>query len=381
MANDSSPVAPVGIGIIGAGVISSIYLKNLTSRFANVRVIGIADLVAERAQEQGAAFGVEAMTIDALLADPRIELVVNLTIPIAHAGVALQAVTAGKSVYNEKPLTATREQGQQVLDLARERGVLVGGAPDTFLGAGLQTGRDLIDEGAIGQPIAAAAYMFTHGHETWHRDPAFYYQPGAGPMLDMGPYYVTALVSLLGPVRRVASSTGASFPQRTISSEPRYGETIDVNTPTHIVASLDFASGAIASLITSFDLYDTTHSTLTVYGTEGTLRLPDPNTFGGEISLLRGPGPVERGTRPVVDNWEAVPLRHDFATDARGLGVADLARALRAGDAGRASGELAFHVLEIMHATLDSSAQGRHIEIASTAQRPAPLGDAIPDTS
>jgi predicted dehydrogenase len=378
---------PVQVGIIGAGYISEIYLANLTERFEGVRVAAIADLMPERARERATKYGVAAMTVDELLADPGIELVVNLTIPLAHAEVALAAVTAGKSVYNEKPLTATREQGQDLLALAAVNGVVVGGAPDTFLGGGLQTGRKLIDDGAIGQPIAATATMYTRGHERWHPDPAFYYQPGAGPMFDMGPYYLTALVSLLGPVTRVGSSTGVSFPERTISSEPRRGEVIQVNTPTHIAATLDFASGAIGTITTSFDLYDTTHSALVIYGSEGTLRLPDPNTFGGTVSLLQsataraqrdplsvGRQPDEQPVSPTADpEWEDVPLTHGFTDNSRGLGVADLALAIREGTPARASGELAYHVLDVMHATLESSDESRHVMIESTVDRPEPL--------
>jgi len=378
----------VKVGVVGAGVISDIYLTNLTTRFDNVRVVAVADMIVERARERAATYNIGAMTVDELMTDPGIELVVNLTIPMAHAQVALAAVRAGKAVYNEKPLTASREDGRLLLRLARENCVLVGGAPDTFLGGGLQTARKLLDDGAIGRPIAASACMFTHGHESWHPDPAFYYQPGAGPMFDMGPYYLTALVSLLGPVRRVGSTTGVSFPARTITSTPRYGETIQVNTPTHIVASLDFENGAIGSIITSFDLYDTDHSTLVIYGTEGTLRLPDPNTFGGMVSLLQGKtagkgmDPLSQGRKPGErppgaatsrPNWEEIPLTHGFTDNSRGLGVADLARAIRDGGTARASGDLAYHVLEIMHATLESSERGQHITIESTVERPHTL--------
>lgn len=378
---------PVLVGIVGAGYISEIYLANLTTRFENVRVVAIADLVIERARERASAYGIAAMTVDELLADPEIELVVNLTIPLAHAEVARAVVSAGKSVYNEKPLTATREQGQQLLAQAAEKGVLVGAAPDTFLGGGLQTARKLIDDGAIGLPIAATANMYTRGHERWHPDPAFYYQPGAGPMFDMGPYYVTALANLLGPIIRVGSSTGISFPERTITSQPKFGEVIEVNAPTHIAATLDFASSAIATITMSFDLYDTTHSFLMVYGTEGTLRLPDPNTFGGPLSLLRPMAlrhwrdPLSVGRRPGEDPvipladpvWEEAPLTHGFTDNSRGLGVADLARAIREGTPARASGDLAYHVLDVMHATLESSDEGRHILIESTIERPAAL--------
>jgi predicted dehydrogenase len=379
---------PVNVGIIGAGVISDIYLRNLTTRFDNVRVVAIADLMVERAQARADAYGIAAMTVDEMLGDPEIELVVNLTIPLAHAEVALKAVAAGKSVYNEKPLTATRDQGRELLALAREKGVLVGGAPDTFLGGGLQTARQLIDEGAIGRPIAATANMYTHGHESWHPDPAFYYQPGAGPMFDMGPYYLTALVALLGPVSRVGSSTGISFAERTITSKPKHGETITVDTPTHITATLDFANGAIGTITTSFDLYDTTHAALVIYGTEGSLKLPDPNTFGGTVSLLQpaafktrrdplsvGRTPDDKADPNKVDKpeWEDVPLTHGFTDNSRGLGVADLARAVREGSAARASGELAYHVLDVMHATLESSDLGRHVTIESTVDRPEAL--------
>lgn len=378
----------VGVGIIGAGVISDIYLKNLTTRFDNVRVVAIADLMVERAQARAERYGVEALSVDDLLARPDIDLVVNLTIPLAHASVAKQVVKAGKSVYNEKPLTETRDQGRELLALAREKGVQVGGAPDTFLGGGLQTARQVLDSGIIGQPIAATANMYSHGHESWHPDPGFYYQPGAGPMLDMGPYYVTALVSLLGPIARVSSSTGISFPERVITSQPKAGEVIQVKTPTHIAATLEFASGAIGTITTSFDLYDTTHSALTVYGTEGTLQLPDPNTFGGEIRLLqpaafkaqRDPlsvgrtpdDPVETSPRSPLE-WESLPLTYGNTENSRGIGVADFARALRDGSAARASGDLAFHVLDVMHATLESSDLGRHITIESSVEQPAPL--------
>ncbi len=380
---------PVSVGIIGTGVISDIYLTNLSTMFDNTRVVAVADLLMDRAQARADKYGVEARTVDDLIASDDIELVVNLTIPKAHGPVALQVVESGKSVYNEKPVTATRDEGKALLARAREKGVLVGGAPDTFLGGGYQSARQLIDEGAIGRPIAAVAHMFTHGHESWHPDPSFFYQPGAGPMLDMGPYYVTALVSLLGPVSRVGSSAGASFAERVVTSKPKAGDIIPVNTPTHIAATLDFASGAIGTLITSFDLYDTTHSHVIVYGTEGSLKLPDPNTFGGRIEILQpaefaakrdplsvgrtpddkqDPGKVER------PQWSELTLTRPYTNNSRGLGVSDLARAIREGGPARASGDLAYHALDVMLATLDSSDAGRHIRLESTVERPAPLG-------
>ncbi len=374
----------VGIGIVGCGVISDIYLKNCTTRYENVRVVGCADLVVERAQEQASKYDVKALTVDELLSHPDVELVLNLTVPAAHAEVALAAVANGKSIYNEKPLTVSAEDGRTLLEQAAAKGVRVGAAPDTFLGGGLQTVRGLLDGGAIGEPVAAAIAFYNHGMENWHRDPYFFFQPGAGPLFDMGPYYLTALMSMLGPVRRVAATARASFPERTITSAPKRGETIVVNTPTHIAAALDFQNGAIATIVTSFDLYDTDHSTLVLYGSEGTLRLPDPNRFSGPVSLLLGPE-ASRARDPLFQEgkapgqpaaeptWEDIPLTHDFTDNSRGLGVADLARAIREGGAPRANGELAYHVLDVMHATLESSERGEHIAIESTVTRPEPL--------
>lgn len=363
MGNNVTQDNTVGIGIIGAGYISSIYLENCTTRFGNLRVIGIADLVPENARRQAQRYGVEAMSVDDLLAHPEIEIVINLTIPAAHGEVALQAIEAGKSVYNEKPLAASREEARQVLDRAEARGVLVGGAPDTFLGGGLQTARQLLDDGLIGTPVAVTGMMLTPGHERWHPNPDFYYQPGGGPLLDMGPYYLAAMLSLLGPVERVAATATATYPTRTIQSGPREGEVIPVTTLTHILTMLDFTGGPRASLTTSFDVHDTQGSTLVLYGSDGTLRLPDPNTFGGPIEHLSAG----------ATQWEAVELTHGFTDNSRGLGVSDMARALRDGTPHRASGELGYHIVDVMHAALESSEQGRHIAVTSTFDRPAPL--------
>ena len=353
----------VKVGVVGCGVISSTYLKNMTQA-EGLEVAACADMLVDRAQARAAEFGVPwAGTVEDMLADPSIAIVVNLTIPAAHYAVAQAALSAGKSVYNEKPLALTREEGQALVRLAREKGVLLGGAPDTFLGAGLQTCRAVIDAGEIGRPVAATAFMLNHGHESWHPDPAFYYQPGGGPLFDMGPYYLTALVSLLGPVRRVAASAQTTFAERTITSKAKRGETIQVNTPTHIAATLDFAAGAVGTLITSFDVWAHTLPRIEIYGTEGSLSVPDPNNFGGEVKVRRM-GESE---------WRDVPLVEGRTDNARGLGVADMADAWRTGQMPRAGGDLTFHVLDIMQACLESSASGRHIHLDSTCQRPAPL--------
>ncbi len=355
--------APVGVGLVGCGYISGIYLENI-ARFAPLRVVACADADPERARDRAAEFDVpKAVAVDALLADPEVELVLNLTTPDAHAPVALAAIAARKSVYNEKPLAVALDDGRRLVAAAAAAGVRVGAAPDTFLGGGLQTCRELIDDGAIGRPVAATAFMLNHGHEGWHPNPDFYYQPGGGPLFDMGPYYLTALVALLGPVRRVTGSARASFSERTITSQPRAGETIPVETATHLAAVLDFDGGAIATLVTSFDVWASDAPKLELFGSLGTLALPDPNTFGGPVRLRRAE----------EDAWREVPISRPYTANSRGLGPADLAAALRSGRPHRASGDLALHVLEVMHGVETASREGRHVEIVSRPDRPAPL--------
>ncbi|MCD6287094.1 MAG: Gfo/Idh/MocA family oxidoreductase [Anaerolineae bacterium] len=352
------------VGIIGCGNISGIYLKNGQETFENIEIVACADLLLDRAQAQAEKYGVaRACTTEELLADSEIQIVINLTTPQGHFPVAMQAIKAGKSVHNEKPLALTRDQGKRLLAAAKEHGVRVGGAPDTFLGGGHQTCRKLIDDGWIGEPIAATAFMTCHGHESWHPSPVFYYEIGGGPMFDMGPYYLTALVNMMGPVRRVSGEARITFPQRTITSKPLYGTVIDVETPTHIASTLQFESGAIGTIITSFDVWSANLPRIEIYGTEGSLSVPDPNGFGGPVRVRRA-GATE---------WQEVPLTHGYTENSRGIGVADLANALQSGRAHRASGELTYHVLDIMHATLDSAREGRYIELESRCERPAPL--------
>lgn len=358
----------IGVGVIGCGTISGIYLKN-SEGFETFEIVALADVVRANAERRAAEFGIARVCgVEELLADPAIGVVINLTVPQAHASVALAAVRAGKSVYNEKPLTLRREEGQQLLAEARARGVRVGCAPDTFLGGSHQTCRDLIDSGAIGTPVAATAFMLSHGPEGWHPSPDFYYQVGGGPLFDMAPYYLTALIALLGPVRRVSGLARASFPTRTIGSEPRRGTVIPVETPTHIATTLEFAAGPLATLVTSFDVWSHNVPPIEVYGSEGTLAVPDPNRFGDPVRLRRA-GETE---------WTEVPVTRPFTENSRCVGVADLVQALGSGRPHRASGDLAYHVLDIMHASLDSSDQGRHITIESTCERPAPFPTDLP---
>ncbi len=352
------------VGIIGCGNISRTYMENIP-KFAGLRLKACADIDLDRAISRAQEFSIpHAYSVEQLLADPTIRIVVNLTIPAAHAEVCLQALHAGKHVHVEKPLAVTREEGRDILELAKRKGLLVGCAPDTFLGGGLQTCRKLLDDGVIGTPVAATAFMMSGGHESWHPAPEFYYELGGGPMFDMGPYYLTSLIALLGPIERVTSSAKISFAERMITSQPKYGQMITVKTPTHIAGVIDFKQGAIATLVTSFDIKAGTHlPNIEIYGTEGTLRVPDPNGFGGKIELLR------KGS----NEWELISLTHPFADNSRGVGVADIARTLRTGEPQRSSGRLAYHVLEAMHGFHDASLEGKHYHMLSTCDRPDPI--------
>lgn len=352
----------VKLGIIGCGYISEIYLRNLLA-LTGVEIAAVADADMKHAQSRANAFGIPALSVKRLLDHPEIEIVINLTIPKAHAEVATAVLEAGKSVYNEKPLAIERAEARTMLALAREKGLRVGCAPDTFLGAGLQTCRQLIDAGAIGEPVGATAFMTCRGHESWHPNPAFYYQPGGGPMFDMGPYYLTALVALIGPVRRVTGSARISFPERTITSEPKFGSKISVEVPTNIATVADFADGAIGTMIMSFDVWQANLPKIEIYGSEGTLGVPDPNMFEGPVRLW------QHESR----EWREMPLANAFIEDWRGLGVADMAYAIRDGRPHRAGGSLAYHVLDIMHAVHDASREGRHVELDSRCERPEPL--------
>jgi predicted dehydrogenase len=347
------------VGVIGCGNISGIYLEAGT-RFSNLEIVACADIDLERAKAQAEKHDIpRAVSPDELLAMDDVELVVNLTIPAVHAEVAQAALLAGKHVYNEKPLAIELEDARGLLELAKSKNLRVGCAPDTFLGAGLQTCRKLLDDGAIGTPVAATAWMHSRGPDLWHPNPAFFYQPGAGPMFDMGPYYITALVALLGPVARVSGAARVSFPERTAKS----GEKIPVNTPTHVASALEFQDGPIATLVTSFDIHPREHAHLEIHGSEGTLICNDPNHFGGVIRV-QGAGQKEA---------LEVELTHGYAENSRGLGVSEMVYAMRANRDHRASGALAYHALEVMHASLESAREGRRVEVSSRPVRPNAL--------
>lgn len=355
----------VGIGIIGCGNISQAYFKG-ASAFEVLKVVSCADINMEAAQAKAAENGCKAETVKDLLANKDVDLVINLTIPAVHAEVSLAALKAGKHVHSEKPLAVRLEDGRAVMDLARKKGLLVGCAPDTFMGAGLQTCRKIIDDGWIGRVVGGTAFMMSRGPESWHPNPFFFYQTGAGPMFDMGPYYMTALVHLLGPAKRVSAITSRAFEQRIATCKAHFGAMIPVEVPTHCSGSIEFHSGATVTVTISFDVHRHGHSPIELYGTEGSVKVPDPNTFGG---------PVEVFTHTNGD-WQKQALSHPYADNMRGIGAADMAYAILGKHKHRASGDLAYHVLEIMHAFEKSSDSQRHVMIKSKPEQPAalPLG-------
>ena len=353
-----------GIGVVGCGDISGIYLENCR-RFEGIEVVACADLDRARAEARAAEFGVpKVLTTEQLLADPDVEIVLNLTTPEAHVPVGLAVLEAGKHLYSEKPLALSRAEGKKLLDAARARGLRVGCGPDTFLGAGIQTCAELVAGGAIGEPVAGTAFMACHGHEHWHPSPDFYYQSGGGPLFDMGPYYLTVLCVLLGPVRRVSGSVLTSASERRVDRGPYAGRRVAVNTPTHTSAVFDFECGAAVTWIGSFDVWAHTLPHLELHGSAASLSVPDPNTFGGPVGLWE----------PEAEAWRDVPLGFPHETNSRGLGLADLAAAIRAGRPHHASAELAYHVLEVMEAVFESSASGRHLEIRSAVELPGAMG-------
>ncbi len=355
----------IKIGMVGVGAISGIYLENITNRFQEIELVAVCDLIRERAEKAQEKYNVPKLydTMYELFADPEIDIVLNLTRPYEHYGVSIEALKAGKHVYSEKPLAATLEEGKALVEMAQEKGLMLGGAPDTFLGAGIQTCRKLIDDGYIGDPIGAAAFMICRGHESWHPDPAFYYQHGGGPMMDMGPYYITALVNLLGGVSSVMGVTKASFPTRTITSQPHCGETVQVEVPTYVAGILNFDSGATGTIFTTFDVCYPSQARLEVYGTKGTLFVPDPNTFGGPVKLLR-----QEGGEPME-----IPLCFDYPENSRALGLADMAKALQTGREPRESWKQTYHVLEILQSFEKSSDAGAVVPIASRYTRGEPM--------
>jgi predicted dehydrogenase len=345
------------VGLVGAGTISGQYVKTLL-RLDDVVLTRVADIDPAKAAAVASVAGVTACTPSELYEASDVDIVLNLTIPLAHAEVALAAIAAGKHVYGEKPLAADTSSARAVLNAAAAAGVAVGCAPDTVLGTGVQTARASLDAGDIGLPVAATAFMTTPGHERWHPAPEFYYEPGGGPLLDMGPYYLTALVTLLGPIRRVVGMSSTPRATRVIGSGPRAGVEIPVRVATHVTGVLEHVGGELSTLMMSFDVWGAQLPRIEVYGTEGSLSAPDPNGFDGTVRIFR-------------DEWVDLPVLAGYPEAGRGLGVADLARSIVDGKPHRANGDLAFHVLDVMECLLRAAESGTSVTIGSTCERPA----------
>ena len=351
------------IGILGCGDLSPIYLENITGQFGDkLEVAGVCDLIQERAQQRSSEFSIRKIYCDMneMLADPAVDIVLNLSQPYAHYDAVTAALNAGKHVYTEKPLSATLEEGIKLRELVKAKGLLIGGAPDTFLGAGLQTCRKLIDDGSIGDIVGASAFMICRGHESWHPNPEFYYKHGGGPMMDMGPYYITALVNLLGAVKSVTGVAKTSFSTRTITSSPNHGTIITVDVPTHYTGVMEFENGTAATIVMSFDIHATELPLIEIYGSDGTLSVPDPNTFGGPVRLFK----------PDDGEFLDVPLKFGYKENSRGLGLYDMVCHLEDNSPFRASGKLLFHVLEVMTGFERAYSTGSFEMMTSRPSRP-----------
>lgn len=347
------------VGVVGCGNISGIYLENLLASDA-IEIVGVTDLDDSKSLLVGEKFGICIFeSVEKMFTDPSIDAILNLTVPLAHAELNLAAIHANKHVYCEKPLALNSKDAFEIVKRAEEFGVKVGCAPDTFLGAGIQTCRNFVKSGKLGEVVAAQAFMICPGHESWHPSPEFYYEPGGGPMFDMGPYYVTALVELLGSAKSVSGMARVSFPYRTITSQPLSGQSIKVQTPTHITGSIEFESGCICNMVMSFDCYPYPLPHIILYGSEGTLIVPDPNQFGGEI-LFRS---------KESEKFEVVPLDPGSTENLRGIGLIEMARSIETGAPFSANSHLAAHVVEIMEAFLTSSTERTHISIVSRAHK------------
>ena len=364
----------LGVGIIGCGNISEAYLR-LAPTFRALEVRRVADVNMDAAKARAEAFGVTANSPEDLLAADDIDVVVNLTIPDAHYRVSTAILQAGKHAYSEKPMVLTLEEGRDLESLAQSKGLRVGSAPDTFLGGTHQLARALIDDGKLGSIVAGTAHVMSHGMEHWHPNPDFFFLPGAGPVLDVGPYYVTNLIQMIGPVKRVVALANAASPTRTIAGDgPRQGQQIPVKTPTNIHALLDFASGATITFSASWDIWAHRHPNMDLYGIDGSLFVPDPNFFGGKLEMAGRDGVVHQ-----VEAWD-----HPFGVanqdsksgrtaNYRGAGLADMAEALVDNRPHRCSLDLALHAVDVMTGILKSGETGGFVEMTTTCNRPQAL--------
>jgi predicted dehydrogenase len=361
---------PVKAGVVGCGKICGQYFS-MGKNFPLVQMDACADLNPDAAKAAAQQFNVpRVLSVDEILKDPSIEIILNLTVPKAHVPVSLTAIGNGKHVYLEKPLGVNRAEGHQLMNAAKQKGVKIGCAPDTFMGAGIQTSRKLLDDGVIGKPVAFTAFMMCPGHEHWHPSPEFYYEVGGGPMFDMGPYYLTALLNFFGPINRISAAASIAIPERTITSQPKSGKKVKVETPDHIAGTIEFANGVIGTIITSFATrfagYDGKQP-ITVFGTKGTMRVPDPNGFDGPVHVR------------TVEDAEWVEKPHAFVKGyGRSVGLADMAVAIRTGREFRANGDQAMAVLDAMQSFLDSAEQGKAIPPTVKYQKPEPMDARLP---
>ncbi|MEO6014381.1 MAG: Gfo/Idh/MocA family oxidoreductase [Devosia sp.] len=355
-------MTPIGVGVIGCGNISDAYFK-AAPKFPAIKIVACADINMDAARAKASTYGVDALSVEALLTDPRVGIVLNLTTPQHHITVGLAAIAANKHVYSEKPLAISLAEGMKLVEAAKAKNLRVGCAPDTFLGGSHQTARRAIDAGAIGTPVAGTAFMMVPGHELWHPNPDFYYQPGGGPMFDMGPYYLTCLVNMLGSVNAVSGAAKASYDTRTIGSGARQGQTFPVTVPTHISGLLEFDNGAAITITTSFDVWKHTHNHIELYGTTGSLLVSDPNQFEGDIMVAEK-----------KNDWVKVEPTHKYGDgNYRILGLADMGAAIAGNRPHRASLELSLHVLEIMESILTSAASGQRVTLKHKTARPEPM--------
>jgi predicted dehydrogenase len=350
----------VKIALIGCGNISETYLNNAPK--LGLEVVSVSDLDAARAAEKAQQFNVKALPLEAVYSSEA-EAILNLTIPAAHGEIALRALESGKHIYNEKPLALSLEEAKTMLALAKQKGLRIGCAPDTFLGAGLQTAREFLETGGIGQPVGASLHMVGTGPDTWHPNPSFFFQPGAGPLFDMGPYYITAMVHLFGAVKRVSAFGKKTRTQR----QDKHGNTFAVEVPTHITALLEHKTGVLVTLTVSFDAVRGSNQNIEIYGSSGALITNDPNEFGGTLRHSDGHGQWGNG------NWHELPMHRPYAENSRGIGLKDMIEAIQENRPHRASGELAFHVLETMHAILGSVHSGQAVALESSPDQPALL--------
>ncbi len=369
---------PMKVGVIGCGMISEIYLKNITSEFTNIlQAYACADMNPVAAQTRAEQFGIRVMSVEELITDPEIEIVLNLTVPASHYEISKKALLAGKHAYSEKPLAVSLEEGRELVALAQEKGLMVAAAPDTFLGGGIQTCLQLIEEGRVGTPISAQGFMLARGPESFHTNPEFFYQEGAGPLLDMGSYYFTALFALFGPARQVNGMAKCTYPTRQVMSEksPKYGEMFECKVDTYISSGIEFENGVIANVVTSWDMtypyWESGLPFLEIFGSRGTLIVPDPNTFGGLYDETPF-GAVGKSVklRSETGKFEDIPVRYGYIKNSRGLGLADFAWSIQCGCTPRVSGAGSLHVLEMMLGVLISARERKNYKMTTRCQKP-----------